>query len=158
MNKEVKHLLKACNQAIKSRDPTSYSVTRWNMKKGTEKAKDTNGKHVEDLLVRTESQDGCSGTELLCNLLRYLQISLISPWHWKWSLHAMSAITVLVLKKWNISNMNDYPPIALTPTIIKCFERLVLSYIKAKSLPPWSHINSLTELIETQRIQRMPSL
>ncbi|KAI4878395.1 hypothetical protein NFI96_006324 [Prochilodus magdalenae] len=37
-------------------------------------------------------------------------------------------------KKSTITSMNDYCPIALTPIVMKCFERLILSYIK-RSLP-----------------------
>ncbi|KAJ8342690.1 hypothetical protein SKAU_G00326180 [Synaphobranchus kaupii] len=42
-----------------------------------------------------------------------------------------SSIIVPVPKKTNISTLNDYRPVALTPIIMKCFKRLVLSYIKA---------------------------
>lgn len=41
-----------------------------------------------------------------------------------------SAIVVPLQKETNISNMNDYRPITLTLTTMKCFERLLLSYIK----------------------------
>ncbi|KAI4879075.1 hypothetical protein NFI96_030394, partial [Prochilodus magdalenae] len=37
-------------------------------------------------------------------------------------------------KKSTITSMNDYRPIALTPIVMKCFERLILSHIK-RSLP-----------------------
>lgn len=33
------------------------------------------------------------------------------------------------------SSLNDFRPIALTPTIVKCFERLVLAQLKT-GLPP----------------------
>ncbi|KAI4892920.1 hypothetical protein NFI96_001301 [Prochilodus magdalenae] len=38
-------------------------------------------------------------------------------------------------KKSSVSCLNDYRPIALTPIIMKCFERLVLRHIKTL-LPP----------------------
>ncbi len=45
-----------------------------------------------------------------------------------------SAIIIPLLKKTAISSLNDYRPVALTPVIMKCFERLVQQHIKA-SLP-----------------------
>lgn len=41
-----------------------------------------------------------------------------------------SAIIVPVPKKTNITSLNNYRPVALTPVVMKCFERLVLSHIK----------------------------
>lgn len=46
-----------------------------------------------------------------------------------------SATIIPLPKKTVISSLNDYRPVALTPVIMKCFERLVLQHIKA-SLPP----------------------
>lgn len=40
------------------------------------------------------------------------------------------AIIVPVPMKSNISSLNDYRPVALTPTVMKCFERLILHHIK----------------------------
>ncbi|KAF7648743.1 hypothetical protein LDENG_00152540, partial [Lucifuga dentata] len=40
-----------------------------------------------------------------------------------------------VPKQTNISSLNDYRPVALTPIISKCFERLVLGYIKSTLSP-----------------------
>lgn len=42
---------------------------------------------------------------------------------------------VPVPKKSTVSCLNDYRPVALTPVIMKCFERLVLRHIKTL-LPP----------------------
>uniref|UniRef100_A0A669BQX1 Reverse transcriptase domain-containing protein n=1 Tax=Oreochromis niloticus TaxID=8128 RepID=A0A669BQX1_ORENI len=42
---------------------------------------------------------------------------------------------VPVPKKSSVSCLNDYRPVALTPTILKCFERLVMRHIKTL-LPP----------------------
>ncbi|KAK3520982.1 hypothetical protein QTP86_003646 [Hemibagrus guttatus] len=42
---------------------------------------------------------------------------------------------VPMLKKSTVSCLNDYRPIALTPIMMKCFERLVMRYIKTQ-LPP----------------------
>ncbi|KAK3556404.1 hypothetical protein QTP70_007976 [Hemibagrus guttatus] len=42
---------------------------------------------------------------------------------------------VPVLKKSTVSCQNDYRPVALTPIVMKCFERLIMSYIKTQ-LPP----------------------
>ncbi|KAI4904085.1 hypothetical protein NFI96_007664, partial [Prochilodus magdalenae] len=48
----------------------------------------------------------------------------------------LKATTIIpVLKKSSVSCLNDYRPIALTPIIMKCFERLVLRHIKTL-LPP----------------------
>lgn len=46
-----------------------------------------------------------------------------------------SATIIPLPKKPVISGLNDYRPVALTPVIMKCFERLVQQHIKA-SLPP----------------------
>lgn len=46
-----------------------------------------------------------------------------------------SATAVLVSKQSNTSTLNDDTPVALTPVITKCFERLVLKAIKT-TLPP----------------------
>ncbi|KAK3532134.1 hypothetical protein QTP86_008576 [Hemibagrus guttatus] len=42
---------------------------------------------------------------------------------------------VPVLKKSSVSCLNDYCPAALTPIVMKCFERLVMRLIKTR-LPP----------------------
>ncbi|KAK3557133.1 hypothetical protein QTP70_024738, partial [Hemibagrus guttatus] len=42
---------------------------------------------------------------------------------------------VPVPKKSTVSCLNDYRPVALTPTVMKCFERLVMRHIKTQ-LPP----------------------
>ncbi len=46
-----------------------------------------------------------------------------------------SATIIPVPKKSPITSLNDYRPVALTPVIMKCFERLVLQHIK-DHLPP----------------------
>ncbi|XP_028254139.1 NACHT, LRR and PYD domains-containing protein 12-like [Parambassis ranga] len=46
-----------------------------------------------------------------------------------------SSTIIPVPKKSPITSMNDYRPVALTPVIMKCFERLVLKHIK-DHLPP----------------------
>uniref|UniRef100_A0AAZ1X703 Reverse transcriptase domain-containing protein n=1 Tax=Oreochromis aureus TaxID=47969 RepID=A0AAZ1X703_OREAU len=46
-----------------------------------------------------------------------------------------SATIIPVPKKSPITSLNDYHPVALTPVIMKCFERLVLQHIK-DYLPP----------------------
>ncbi|CAI5682340.1 unnamed protein product [Oreochromis niloticus] len=46
-----------------------------------------------------------------------------------------SATIIPVPKKSPITSLNDYRPLALTPVIMKCFERLVLQHIK-DYLPP----------------------
>lgn len=46
-----------------------------------------------------------------------------------------SATIIPVPKKSPTSNLNDFRPVALTPVITKCFEKLVLRHIKA-CLPP----------------------
>ncbi|KAI4885846.1 hypothetical protein NFI96_009788, partial [Prochilodus magdalenae] len=48
----------------------------------------------------------------------------------------LKATTIIpVLKKSSVSCLNDYRPVALTPIIMNCFERLVLRHIKTL-LPP----------------------
>ncbi|KAK3509531.1 hypothetical protein QTP70_000540 [Hemibagrus guttatus] len=42
---------------------------------------------------------------------------------------------VLVPKKFTVSCLNDYRPVTLTATVMKCFERLVMRHIKTQ-LPP----------------------
>ncbi|KAK3529508.1 hypothetical protein QTP70_031750, partial [Hemibagrus guttatus] len=42
---------------------------------------------------------------------------------------------VSVPKKFTVSCLNDYRPVALTPIVMKCFERLVMRHIKTQ-LPP----------------------
>ncbi|KAK3567192.1 hypothetical protein QTP86_012462 [Hemibagrus guttatus] len=46
-----------------------------------------------------------------------------------------TTIIISVLKKSPVSCLNDYRPVALTPIIMKCFERLVMRHIK-NLLPP----------------------
>ncbi|KAK7888821.1 hypothetical protein WMY93_024381 [Mugilogobius chulae] len=46
-----------------------------------------------------------------------------------------STIIVPLPKKTPVSSLNDYRPIALTPIIMKCFEKIVMSHIK-KCIPP----------------------
>lgn len=46
-----------------------------------------------------------------------------------------SSVTVPVPKKSSINSLNDYRPVALTPIIMKCFEKLVRGYI-ISCLPP----------------------
>ncbi|XP_078794170.1 uncharacterized protein slc39a11 isoform X5 [Oryzias latipes] len=41
-----------------------------------------------------------------------------------------SSIIVPVPKKSSVSCLNDYRPVALTPVIMKCFERIILNHIK----------------------------
>ncbi len=50
--------------------------------------------------------------------------------------HCLKSATIIpVLKKQDSTDLNNYRPVALTPIIMKCFEKLVLYHIKA-SLPP----------------------
>src|SRR4029434_6228144 len=44
--------------------------------------------------------------------------------------HFKTSIIIPVPKKPAPSCFNDYRPVALTPIIMKCFERLVMSHIK----------------------------
>ncbi|KAK0148465.1 RNA-directed DNA polymerase from mobile element jockey [Merluccius polli] len=44
-----------------------------------------------------------------------------------------SAVIIAVLKKPKITCLNDYRPVALTSVVMKAFERLVLSYLKAST-------------------------
>ena len=44
-----------------------------------------------------------------------------------------SAVTIPVPKKPKITCLNDYRPVALTSVVMKSFERLVLSYLKASA-------------------------
>ncbi len=46
-----------------------------------------------------------------------------------------TATIIPVLKQVNITTLNDYRPVALTPIIAKCLERLVMRHIKS-ALPP----------------------
>ncbi|KAK3574278.1 hypothetical protein QTP86_004369 [Hemibagrus guttatus] len=48
----------------------------------------------------------------------------------------LKTITIIpMLKKSPVSRLNDYRPVALTPIIMKCFERLIMKHIK-NLLPP----------------------
>ena len=50
----------------------------------------------------------------------------------------LKSSTIIPLpKKTTVSSLNDYPPVALTPVIMKCFEKLVRSHITT-SLPTTS--------------------
>lgn len=50
--------------------------------------------------------------------------------------HCLKSATIIpVLNKQDSTDLNNYRPVALTPIIMKCFEKLVLYHIKA-SLPP----------------------
>ncbi len=49
------------------------------------------------------------------------------------------ATTIIpVPKKSSPSCFNDYRPVALTPILMKCFERLVMQHIKSVLPPPWT--------------------
>ena len=54
-----------------------------------------------------------------------------------------SATVIPLPEKFVISDLSDYRPIALTPVIMKSFERLVLQQIKA-SLPPNFDLHQFT--------------
>ncbi|KAK3534992.1 hypothetical protein QTP70_001951 [Hemibagrus guttatus] len=47
---------------------------------------------------------------------------------------------VPVLKKSTVSCLNDYRPVALTPIVMKCFERLVMRHIKTQLPPSLDHL------------------
>lgn len=51
-----------------------------------------------------------------------------------------------VPKQAAVTHLNDYRPVALTPVIMKCLERLVLRHIKAVLPPSWTvNTNSLVK-------------
>ncbi|KAM9821543.1 uncharacterized protein ACBT44_007087 isoform 2-T2 [Syngnathus typhle] len=56
-----------------------------------------------------------------------------------------AAIIVPVPKKPAPSCFNDYRPVALTPIIMKCFERLVMEHIRSVLLPPLTPSSLRTE-------------
>ncbi|KAK2908186.1 hypothetical protein Q8A73_009259 [Channa argus] len=69
------------------------------------------------------------------------------------------ATTIIpVQKKLSPSCFNDYRPVALTPIIMKCFERLVMHHIKSALPPPWtpsSLHSALTQLDKKDSYVRM---
>ncbi|KAI3362499.1 hypothetical protein L3Q82_012792 [Scortum barcoo] len=54
-----------------------------------------------------------------------------------------AATIIPVPKKTHITSLNDYRPVALTPIMMKCFERLVKDHIISKLPPPHSTHSSL---------------
>ncbi|KAI3358148.1 hypothetical protein L3Q82_003149 [Scortum barcoo] len=64
-----------------------------------------------------------------------------------------AATIIPVPKKSSPSCFNDYRPVALTPIIMKCFERLVLSHIKSTLPPAWTRTSSHTEQNDPQTMQ-----
>ncbi|KAK3537588.1 hypothetical protein QTP70_016402 [Hemibagrus guttatus] len=59
---------------------------------------------------------------------------------------------VPVLEKSTVSCLNDYHPVALTPIVMKCFERLVMRHIKTQlppSLDPLQFVSCLNRSITT---------
>ncbi|KAI3352137.1 hypothetical protein L3Q82_020949 [Scortum barcoo] len=60
-----------------------------------------------------------------------------------------AATIIPVPKKSSPSCFNDYRPVALTPIIMKCFERVVLSHIKSTLPPAWTRTSSHTEQNES---------
>lgn len=73
-----------------------------------------------------------------------------------------STTIILLPKKSTVNCLNDYRPVALTPIITKCFERLIISHIKAAIAADLDHHQSacranipLTHLDQEQTYVRM---
>lgn len=68
-----------------------------------------------------------------------------------------SAIIMPAPKKSNVTSLNYFWPVALTPTVMKCFERPVLSHIKDVIPATLDPQRLPTEQIDLQRMP-FPSL
>ncbi|KAI3372066.1 hypothetical protein L3Q82_006710 [Scortum barcoo] len=62
-----------------------------------------------------------------------------------------TSIIVPVPKKSAVTCLNDYCPVALTPVIMKCFERIILKHIK-DIIPCWS--GSVSVFIQGEQVDR----
>ena len=58
-------------------------------------------------------------------------------------------------KKSAVSSLNDCHPVALTPILMKCFEKLSLQHIQTTSLSAWTLTSVLSEPTDPQRIPDM---
>ncbi|KAI3367977.1 hypothetical protein L3Q82_026798 [Scortum barcoo] len=155
MNRDVRLLLKARNTAFRSGDAQAYSTARAELKRGIKKpkhryAKGKVEKHFTNsnprravlgriVVHKAAGPDGipgrvlraCSGelAEVLTDIFNLSLAHAVVPTCFK------STSIIPVPKNSKPSSLNDYRPVALTPIITKCFERLVLAHLKS-CLPP----------------------
>ncbi|KAI3351732.1 hypothetical protein L3Q82_020240 [Scortum barcoo] len=154
MNRDVRLLLKARNTAFRSGDAQAYSTARAELKRGIKKAKHRYKGKVEKhftnsnprravlgriVVHKAAGPDGipgrvlraCSGelAEVLTDIFNLSLAHAVVPTCFK------STSIIPVPKNSKPSSLNDYRPVALTPIITKCFERLVLAHLKS-CLPP----------------------
>ncbi|KAI3362442.1 hypothetical protein L3Q82_012246 [Scortum barcoo] len=143
MNRDVRLLLKARNTAFRSGDAQAYSTARAELKRGIKKAKhllQREGAVLGRIVVhKAAGPDGipgrvlraCSGelAEVLTDIFNLSLAHAVVPTCFK------STSIIPVPKNSKPSSLNDYRPVAITPIITKCFERLVLAHLKS-CLPP----------------------
>ncbi|KAI3364670.1 hypothetical protein L3Q82_011445 [Scortum barcoo] len=164
---DVHRLLKARDKAFKAGDESALRTARANLSRGIRKAKqDYTNKitsHFKDSKNATEPMAGHSGhyrlqtctTELCAEELKDVFTDIFNTSLRQATVPSgFKAATIIpVPKKSSPSCFNDYRPVALTPIIMKCFERLVLSHIKSTLPPAWTRTSSHTEQNDPQTMQ-----
>ncbi|KAI4876751.1 hypothetical protein NFI96_007079, partial [Prochilodus magdalenae] len=147
MTAEVRALLKARDSALKAGDKAALRKARAKLSQGIREAKRAHDA-LNHFYARCEAQNGVAArkttpppddqvlcltaadlTDVFADIFNISLSSATVP-------TCLKATTIIpVPKKSSVSCLNDYRPIALTPIIMKCFERLVMRHIKTL-LPP----------------------
>ncbi|KAI4894227.1 hypothetical protein NFI96_006080 [Prochilodus magdalenae] len=120
MNREVRLLLKARDAAFRSGDREAYSSARANLRRGISMAKHCYKQRIEEHFSSSDPRRMWQGIQTLTDYKPPAVPTIFK-----------TATTVPVPKHPTASAPNDFRPVALTPIISKCFERLVLSHLKS---------------------------
>ncbi|KAI4898623.1 hypothetical protein NFI96_006404 [Prochilodus magdalenae] len=143
MTAEVRALLKARDSAFKEGDKAALRKARAKLSRGIREAKCAHDA-LNHFYARLNPRKAAGPDNIPARVLRECadQLTDVFTDIFNISLSSATVPTCLkattiipVPKKSSVSCLNDYRPIALTPIIMKCFERLVLRHIKTL-LPP----------------------
>ncbi|XP_063344797.1 interferon-induced very large GTPase 1-like [Pelmatolapia mariae] len=149
---EVRALLRTRDSAFKAGDKVALRRARAELSRAIREAKRAHAQrihnHFKDSGVNPRKAAGpdnipgrvlreCAEqlADVLTDIFNISLSSAVVPTCFK------ATTIVPVPKKSSVSGLNDYRPVALTPTIMKCFERLVMKHIKTLLPPHWTHCN-----------------
>ncbi|KAI3377806.1 hypothetical protein L3Q82_008949, partial [Scortum barcoo] len=121
VNGEVRAKLKARTDAYNSGDLEEYRKSRYMLRRAISSAKRQYRDKVESHYKGSKTRSMWAGLKTLTDYKKKIS-------------SAEETTIVPVPKKTKILSLNDYRPVALTSTIMKCFERLVKSFITS-SIP-----------------------
>ncbi|KAK0151838.1 RNA-directed DNA polymerase from mobile element jockey [Merluccius polli] len=132
---KLKTLLRSRDAAFKTGDLQAYKEAQHNLRRGINEAKRRYKQQIEEHTRKAAGPDGVTGrilrdcadqlTEVFTTIFNLLFQKSAVPTCLK------SATIIPVPKKSTVNCLNNYRPVALTPIITKCFERLILPYIKS---------------------------